>query len=373
MSRLILRALTILMALALVGPAHAQSGPDPLMTEELLDLVLGHCQAGRGEQARRLAHDIRDQLPTTAAIEALLTPALDGACGPPAKAKLHELHLSFGWDDNVNLGVLTSSVTFQSPGQPITYLLDESYKPVSSAYISATGLHQVQTTHGWTVQTLVGARQLLDYSPLNTLGLQLTGRRQLDAEGLPGQLTVGWAETWVGGKHFRSAPSVAWQSLPSHGQQGWVFNMGAQHHNYTSTTFDARQLMAGVTHLSRPDARTQISWGAGLLHDQALGARAGGNRQGMNLQAGWQHAYRGGIWHAQWALHQWTSAQDFLPGLMDYRRSNTTTTAIMGYQQPLSVGGVGYIEYQHRNSRDNVPLYAYRSNQLGVGWMLRWP
>ena len=371
MTRLNLLALVTLMVLA--GPAHAQNDPDPLMTEELVDLVLSHCRAGRGEQARRLARDIREQLPTTAAIEALLAPALEGACAPTAKAKLNELHLSLGWDDNVNLGVLASSVTFQSPGQPVTYQLDDSYKPVRSAYISATGMHQTQTANGWTVQALVGARQLLDYSPLNTLGLQLTGRRPLGAAGLPGELTMAWAETWVGGRHFRSAPSVAWQSLPSQGQQGWVFNLGAQHHDYSGTTFDARQLTTGLTHLSRPDARTQISWGGGLLLDQALGARAGGNRQGMNLQAGWQHAHRGGVWHAQWALHQWTSAQDFLPGLMDYRRTNRTTTAVIGYQQPLSVGGVGYVEYLHRNSRDNVPLYAYRSNQLGVGWMLRWP
>lgn len=367
-------ALIFLSGTAVAMPAHAQTDLDPLMAEELLDLVLSQCRAGQAVQAQRLAQDIQAQLPTTPAVDALLAPVLNGACAAPApRASLRELHLSVGWDDNVNLGVLANSVTFASPGQSVTFLLDDSYKPVRSAYLSATGLYQTQTTNGWTLQTQWGARQLLDYSALNTLGLQVMGQRPLHAMGMPGQLTLAWAETWLDARHFRSAPSVAWQSQPSAGQQGWVWNLTAQQHDYANNTFDARQLQAGVTHLSRPDARTQISWGAGWLHDQALGERAGGHRQGINLQAGWQHARFDGVWHAQWAHQQWTSAQDFLPGLMDYRRSNRTTVATLGYQRPLKAGGVGYIEYQHRSSSDNVPLYAYRSNQLGVGWMLRWP
>ncbi|MFM8865112.1 MAG: hypothetical protein ACKOFG_09375 [Limnohabitans sp.] len=363
----------MLCAIASALPAHGQAQPEPLMAEELLELMLSQCRAGQAAQARRLAQDIRDQLPTTPAIDALLAPVLDGACTPAAPKPLRELHLSMGWDDNVNLGLLASTVTFASPGQPITFALEDSYKPVRSAYLGATGLLQTQTASGWTVQAQFGARQLLDYSPLNSLGVQLTGRRELQALETPGQLTLGWAETWLGGRHFRSAPSVAWQSQPSGGQQGWVFNVGAQHHDYSTTTFDARQLLAGITHLSRPDAHTQLSWGAGWLHDQALGPRAGGNRQGINLQLGWQHAWLGGVWHAQWGRQQWASAQHFLPGLMDYRRNNRTTTALVGYQRPLRSGAVAYVEYQSRNSHDNVPLYAYRSNQLGLGWMLRWP
>ncbi len=364
---------SMLCAAAMALPAHGQPQTDTLMAEELLELMLSHCRAGQADQARRLAQDIREQLPTTPAIDALLAPVLDGACKPAAPKPLRELHLTMGWDDNVNLGLLVNSVTFAGPGQPITFSLDDRYKPVRSAYLGATGLLQTQTASGWTVQAQFGARQLLDYSPLNSLGVQLTGRRDQQALGTPGQITLGWAETWLGGQHFRSAPSLAWQSQPSQGQQGWVFNVGAQHHDYSTTTLDARQLLAGITHLSRPDARTQISWGAGLLHDQALGARAGGNRQGLNLQLGWQHAWLGGVWYAQWARQQWSSSQHFLPGLVDERRSNRTTTALFAYQRPLRSGAVAYVEFQRRNSHDNVPLYVYRSNQLGAGWVLRWP
>jgi len=359
---------------SLVAPSQAQSPSeiDAIVAEELLDHVLAHCRAGQAEQAQRLARDIREQFATTPAIEALLGPILEGACKAPMppSARLRELHLSLGWDDNVNLGIAGSSVT---AAQPITYRLDDSYQPVSSSYVSAMAMQQHQTANGWTLQAAIGARQLTQYSPFNTLGLQLTGRRAQTIWGTPGQLNLGWVETWLGGQHHRSAPSLAWTSLPSRGQQGWIVSATAQQQQFARIEADARQILAGITHQSRPNAHTQISWGGGLLHDQALGQRAGGNRQGAHLLAHWQHARQDGLLHAQWALHQWTSAQGFLPGLIDQRRHNATTTWVMGYQRPLAQGRSVYVEYQHRNSRDNVPLYDHRSNQLGVGWLLRWP
>lgn len=367
--------LVLLSSLAAPSQAQSPSEIDAIVAEELLDHVLAHCRAGQSEQAQRLAREIREQFATTPGIEALLGPILEGACKAPMTptAGLRELHLGLGWDDNVNLGIAASSVTFQTAAQPITYRLDDSYQPIRSGYVSATAMQQHQTNNGWTLQAAIGARQLTQYSPFNTLGLQLTGRRAQSIWGTPGQLNLGWVETWLGGQHHRSVPSLGWTSLPSQGQQGWLVSATAQHHQFARIDADARQLQAAITHQSRPNAHTQISWGGGLLHDQALGQRAGGNRQGAHLLANWQHARQDGLLHAQWALHQWTSAQGFLPGLIDQRRHNATTTWVMGYQRPLAQGRLVYVEYQHRNSRDNVPLYAHRSNQLGVGWLLRWP
>ena len=365
--------LVFIMVLALPVRADAEPDTAPLMAEELLEMVLSKCRAGQSAEARRLAQDIQAQLPTTAAIDALLAPVLDGACAPTASSGLRELHLSMGWDDNVNLGLFASTVSFSSPGQAFTFQLDDSYKPVPSAYLGATGLHEVRVDGGWIVQTQVGARQVVDYSPLDTLGLQVTGRRDWSLLGLPGLLTMGWTETWLGGRHFRSAPSVAWQSQSGTGERrGWGLDIGAQYHNFADNTFDARQLQLGVTYLGRPGARTQVNLSAGLMHDQALGSRAGGDRRGMNLLAGWQQAWLDGVWHVQWAHQQWMSAKDFLPGLIEYHRRNRITSLVMGYQYPMGPGGAAYVEYQHRNSQDNVPLYAYRSNQLSMGWVRHW-
>jgi len=321
-----------------------------------------------------MALDIQRQLLTTPAIDALLAPVMSGACQAPTSNRLGELHLSLGWDNNINLGVSASSVNFQTATQTVNYQLDDSYRPIRSAYVSAIGMHQHNTASGWAIQALAGARQLSSYSPFNTLGLQITGRHPLQVGGAAGHLTLGWAETWLGGQHYRSAPSLTWQSQPHQGQAGWGMQANVQqHHHRTSGTPDARLLQASLSYQARPAPPTQISWGAGLLHDQALDTRAGGNRQGHHLQARWKHSTPTGLWHAQWARHPWQSAKPFLPGLIDAQRHNDTTTLAIGYQRPLGQGQLAYVEYQSRNSRDSVPLYTHRSNQLSAGWLLRWP
>jgi hypothetical protein len=358
----------------LVTAVHAQNQADLLITDELIDQIMDLCRAGQSETARQMALDIQRQLPTTPSIDTLLAPVISGACQTPAPARLAELHLSLGWDNNINLGVSASSVNFQTATQTVNYQLDDSYRPTRSAFVSATGMHQHITASGWTIQTLAGARQLSSYSPFNTLGLQISGRRPLQIGAAAGHLSLGWAETWLGGQRYRSAPSLAWQSQPQQRQAGWSVQANMQqHHHHTPGIPDARLLQASLSYQIRPTPPTQISWGAGLLHDQALDARAGGNRQGHHLQARWQHSTPTGLWHAQWARHQWQSAKPFLPGLIDAQRHNDTTTLAIGYQRPLGQGQLAYLEFQSRHSRDSVPLYTHSSNQLSAGWLLRWP
>jgi len=362
-------------ALAFVVTAtQAQNQADPQITEELLDQIMDLCRAGQSETARQMALDLQRQLPTTPAIDALLDPVMSGACQIPTPGRLAVLHLSFGWDNNINLGVSASTVNFQTATQTFNYQLDDSYRPIRSAFVSATGMREHTTSNGWTVQALAGARQLSSYSAFDTLGLQATARRPLQVASAAGQLSIGWAETWLGGQHYRSAPSLAWQSQPQQGLAGWGVQANVQqHHHHTPGTPDARLLQASLSYQLRPAPPTQISWGAGLMHDQALDARAGGNRQGHHLQARWQYSTPAGLWHAQWARHQWQSAIAFLPGLVDARRRNDATTWVIGYQRPLGQRQLAYLEFQSRHSRDSVPLYTHRSNQLSAGWLLRWP
>lgn len=363
-----------LWTMTLMTSTHANEVPDPLMAEELVDMVLRHCRDGEALQAQKLAQDIREQFATTPAIDTLLAPAVEGRCDASAvRASVRELHFSVGWDDNVNLGLLANSVTFQMVQQPVSYQLDDSYKPVHSAFVSASGLYQTTVASDWTLQAIAGVRQLQDYSPLNTLGFQVNALHSTSLLGVAGITTIGWAQTWLGGHHYRSAPSVAWNSLAGAGRHGWSWAVSAQQHDYSGSPLDARLMQVSTSYRYRPQAQTQITMVAGLMHDQALGQRAGGNRQGTSMQVSWQEAWQGGAWNAQWALHQWVSTEAFLPGLMDYHRSNRTGTVSLGYQRPVRSGGIAYAEFQLRDSRDNVPLYVYRSNQLMLGWMLRWP
>jgi hypothetical protein len=115
-----------------------------------------------------------------------------------------------------------------------------------------------------------------------------------------------------------------------------------------------------------------MSLGAGLLHDQALNQRAGGNRQGHTLQATVQHNLPQGQLQAQWSQTRWTTALDFSPGLLDERRQNRSSQMTLTYQKKISTQSNVYVQYQHKTAQDTVPLYAHTSNGLVAGWVQQW-
>lgn len=362
--------------LFLTCPVQAQTDLEPLIAEELIELALAQCSAGNALQASRLAQEIRYSFTTTAAIDVLLDPMIEGACEPRPKALNLELNITTGWDDNINQGITSSSITFsgaaQTASQPLTLILDDSYRPISGTFINTTASIQQTTRSGWTMQAIAGARQVNNASAYNVVSLQGAARHPLRVWGMPGQLILGLNQDWLAGARYHNALSMAWQSQPSRGKQGWVLSGNAQQHNYTASTADNLLIQADISHQHQVSARHLFILGAGILHDQALGPRAGGNRMGSDVHAQWQYKNMSQVWYAQWAAQHWTSSEAFFKGLIDQQRYNTTSTWVLGYQQTILGRGCLFIEYQHRSSKDNVPLYANQSNKVSVGWQLDW-
>ena len=71
------------------------------------------------------------------------------------------------------------------------------------------------------------------------------------------------------------------------------------------------------------------------------------------------------------SVTHWATRKDFLPGLVDARRRNTLLQANAQAEYPLSANQTLQLDFQIRDSRDNIALYAYRSYSLGVSWMAR--
>ena len=134
----------------------------------------------------------------------------------------------------------------------------------------------------------------------------------------------------------------------------------------------ARIALLSLTRYVRWQPLGLLSVGAGLINDQALKQRAGGNRQGQTIQASAQHDLPHGQIQAQWSQTLWISAQDFFPGLVNERRQNRTKQLTLTYQRKLSAQISFYVQYQHRTAQDTVPLYAYTLNDLVGGWVLKW-
>jgi hypothetical protein len=364
------------MSLALTV-STAMSRPDEPFQEELIDLVIQQCQAGDNKQVQAISQAIRDQLAPPPEILALLAQIEQTNClGPtqkPTDRSYTELAIAMGFDDNINLGIKADSITLGSPSKPITFLLDSDYKPNSRAYLSASAARQFITDNGWTLQGSMGLRKINNYSPLDTVGYSLNGRYALKPMGTTSYVQIGWSQSWLDGTVYRQIPTLEWESSFGNPKQPWVINGQLQQPNYpTQSSQDARIALLSLTRYVRWQPLGLLSVGAGLINDQALKQRAGGNRQGQTIQASAQHDLPHGQIQAQWSQTLWISAQDFFPGLVNERRQNRATQLTLTYQRKLSAQISFYAQYQHRTAQDTVPLYAHTSNDLVAGWVQRW-
>ncbi len=357
--------------------SSAMGRPDEPFAEELMDLVIQYCQAGDIKQVQIISQAIRDQLSPPPEILGLLAKIEQTNCtGPVSSTTIRpytELALVAGFDDNINLGIKAESITLGSPSKPLTLLLDSDYRPNGRAHLSATLTRQFSTDKGWTIQSALGLRKIHAYSQLDTAGYSVNARYALRPWGVPSQVLMGWSQSWLGGPLYRQTPTLEWESTLGNPRQPWVINGQIQQPSYpTQTTQDARIALMTLTRYLRWEPVGLITLGAGLLHDQALKQRAGGNRQGHTLQATVQHSLPHGQWQAQWSQTQWISAQDFSFGLVDERRQNRSTQLTLTYQKKISTQSNVYVQFQHKTAQDTVPLYAHTSNGLVAGWVQQW-
>jgi hypothetical protein len=355
----------------------AMSRPDEPFEEELMDLVIQQCQSGDNKQVQAISQAIRDQLSPPPEILALLAQIEQTNClGPaqkPTDRPYTELAIAMGFDDNINLGIKADSITLGSASKPITFLLDSDYKPNSRAYLSASATRQFITDNGWTLQGSVGLRKINDYSPLDTVGYSRNGRYPLKPMGIASQVQIGWSQSWLGGTVYRQMPTLEWESTLGNPKQPWVITGQIDQPNYpTQSSQDARIALLSLTRYVRWEPLGLLSVGAGLINDQALKQRAGGNRQGQTIQASAQHDLPYGQIQAQWSQTRWISAQDFFTSLVDERRQNRTKQLTLTYQRKLSAQMSFYAQYQYRTAQDTVPLYVHTSNDLVAGWVQQW-
>lgn len=367
----------MLLGVGLLSSNPALASEDAPFAEELVDLVVQHCQDGNTQQAMALSKAIQEQLAPPPEILSLLAQINQTGCKTkpllPDKSQFNEVSLGMGFDDNINQGVSTESITLGSPIKPITFILNNDYKRVSKSYLAATATRQMATDNGWILRGTAGLRQISHYSQLDTAGIQVSGRYGLRPLDLPSFVQVGLSQSWLGGTVYRRVPSVEWQSYLGDAQQPWVLNVQMQQlsHDIVATQ-DARITTLSTTRYLRLEPFSLIALGFGLMRDQALGQRAGGNRQGETLQISAQHSLPQGQLHLQWIQARWVSAKDFSQGLVDYPRQNHTSQLSLGYQEKLSAGTSFYVEFQRRIARDNTPLYSYTSSGIVAGWIQQW-
>lgn len=354
------------MADALPGSAGPAFVP---IAEEVLDLAIEHCQRGQATQAMALFAAIREQLdPPPAILELILGLEREGCRGSTRTAGQWELRLVTGYDDNVSQGIRATSLTLGPSTAPIELVIDDSYKPLGSAFAEMAAERTWQLGDDLSLHLKAGGRH---YSLDNNYDLASASamvKSRITAWERPVELLGDWTELWFGGRHYHTAWTVAAQASVAQQAPQWYYSALIQKISYyTQPEQDSMQYQVGLNRLFAGRSKV-FMLGVSGTWDDALGQRAGGNRAGFNLHATAQTRLQPWLLTARLNMTRWASRQDFLSGLVDEKRRNTLVQAGLQAEYPLAANQSLQLDLLVRNSRDTIALYAYRSYTLTISW-----
>ena len=343
------------------------------IAEEVLDAAIDHCRRGQMAQARALFAAIRDQLDPPHSVRELILALEQGGCTVrQAPSGQWELRALAGYDDNVSQGIRSSSLTLGPAAYNVELVVDDNYRPISSSFFEMAVGRSWQVADRFTLQVKAGGRQYPKVRSYDLANVNATLKNRFTALGRPTDWMAEWTELWMGGRRYHTAWAMAAQApvLPDVPQ--WNYAAVAQKVDYhTQPQQNAAQLQFGLNRQFRPGPGKALLMGGMGIWDHALGQRAGGGRVGANLHAIAQIRLQPWLLTGRMSVTHWATRKDFLPGLVDARRRNTLLQANAQAEYPLSANQTLQLDFQIRDSRDNIALYAYRSYSLGVSWMAR--
>lgn len=343
------------------------------IAEEVLDAAIEHCRRGQMAQARALFAAIRDQLDPPQSVRELILALEQGGCtGRQAAPGQWELRALAGYDDNVSQGIRSSSLTLGPAAYNVELVVDDNYRPISSSFFEMAAGRSWEVADRFTLQVKAGGRQYPKVRSYDLANVNATLKTRLNALGRPIDWMAEWAELWMGGRRYHTAWAMAAQApvLPDVPQ--WNYAAVAQKVNYhTQPQQNAAQLQFGLNRQFHPGPGKALLMGVMGIWDHAQGQRAGGGRVGANFHAIAQIRLQPWLLTGRMSVTHWATRQDFLPGLVDAKRRNTLLQANAQAEYPLSANQTLQLDFQIRDSRDTIALYAYRSYSLGVSWMAR--
>lgn len=344
------------------------------IAEEVLDAAIEHCRRGQMAQARALFAAIREQLDPPQSVRELILALEQGECtGRQSARGQWEVRAAAGYDDNVSQGIRSTSLTLGSAAYSVELVVDDNYRPISSSFFEMAAERSWTLADRFTLQVKASGRHYQAVPAYDLANVNATLKARGNALGRPIDWMAEWTELWMGGRHYHTAWAMAVQSpvLPD-APPGWNYAAMAQKVSYhTQSQQNATQLQLGLNR--------QFQAGPGKAHllgvmgtwDHAQGQRAGGGRVGVNLHAIAQLRLQPWLLTGRISMTHWSTRQDFLPGLVDARRRNLLLQANAQAAYPLSANQTLQFDFQLRDSRDTIALYAYRSCSLGISWIAR--
>ena len=338
-----------------------------------LDLASLHCRMGDSAKAEKLFKDMEARFAPPPSILDVIASQRATGCSTVDATSYTRLRMSRGWSDNVNQGSSVSIFSLGTGADKFNVTLAPEYAPRPNGFSSLT-LEWSTPVPGAKTIALVQAGALA-YDSLS----------QYDQAFLSGSLEHPWrAKNWamrsLGAVNLSLLGGDAYQrqallkliatpplSLPT----GWNFDgsLGLSQAAYlTQPNFDSQMKEVRLL-LTHTGAKGIVKADVGYIWDRGKVLRPGGDREGTGASVHARVRLEKDLFGELGFSYQgWRGKQPYVPNLIDMHRNQDTLVVSAGLMVPLTRKQELFFEWRSVQNRENISLFAYKSQSLQLGW-----
>lgn len=357
-------------------PADAQQGDQASANFEMdvVNTALEYCRRGDAIQAQALFSAIKAQLDLSEPMREIIgSLEANGCAGISAPAPIRwSVQLGGGYDNNVNQGILARSLLMGSGIGSIELELGDNYRPKGSAY-AVGGMDASFRIGNFAVgQVAVQHRDNRSVPELNMTSIVASGISPFNLLDRPGRIQFDFGETWLGGSGYQRAGSAGVQWLFMGNGQPWLASLATLRTSYGNLPNQDNQLTElGVWREKLLAPTLGFFGGLSALHDRAINRRPGGDRSGWRFQLGGTTVMADWLIQPRLNVLRWESQELFSPGLIDLKRRHQLAIFDLQLVRPIAEKQQIILEWRVSNAQDNIPLFTYRAQSVGVYWRLQ--
>ena len=338
-----------------------------------LDLASLHCRMGDSAKAEKLFKDMEARFTPPPSILDVIESQRATGCSTVDATSYTRLRMSRGWSDNVNQGSSVSIFSLGIGTDKFNVTLAPEYAPRPNGFSSLTLEWSAPVPGAKTIALVQTGAQAYD------------SLSQYDQAFLSGSLEHPWrAKNWairslgavnlslLGGDAYQR--QALWKliatppmSLPS----GWNFDgsLGLSQVAYMKQPIFDSQMKEVRVLLTHTGAKGIVKADVGYIWDRGKALRPGGDREGTGASVHARVRLEKDLFGELGVSYQgWRGKQPYVPNLIDMHRNQDTLVVSAGLMVPLTRKQELFFEWRSVQNRENISLFAYKSQSLQLGW-----
>ena len=338
-----------------------------------LDLAMLYCSAGNADEAEKLFAEIEYQFSPPPPIIEVISKQRQLGCAGPQAAYRGSVRLGKGVESNVNQGALNPNISIGSGTQQVQLVLLPEYQAQSDQLTHFSA----DVGHDFSFNGLTGLLQFqsriyehLSAYSTSSVFVSLAHPWQYDRWFLQATGTVGWV-TLDQNMYSRQQQLQLELQTPIGLLEHWRWGLSGIWSNVSYprlTGFDA-QWHELRTALSYKNGRAWWQMTVGIMDDQQIGQRPGGNRVGSAVALQGQFDFGSPVLlEAGWQLQKWQGDARYFPGVIDTSRSQQTAALRFAAVLPLNKQQSLTLEYKDIRNTENISIFEYRNQVLQLSW-----